>query len=177
MSPDRRNYQQTKLPFREPVITTSLITGRIEPRMRNRKRFPGSETNYESIQNVNNWWSEQGKSAFHRSLKAWGNVQSELSREVGESTNLGSAWVDEGEATEDFTKVLLDAKKKRLAPFEIVKRIKTYGSLLKQEQAREARVLDEYYMEVIKLMDNVFTFTSSRRETFLAFLRYQKTLQ
>lgn len=156
------------------MITTSLVTGETGARVRLRKRFPGSETNFEMAQKANNWWSEGGKLAFHQALKAWGNVQSDKLREVGESTPFYSDAIDEAKATEGFGDALLEAKRQRINPFDIVQRIKNYGTLLKQENAREARVLDEYYVEVVNLIDEVFTLSSSRRDTFLAFFRFRK---
>lgn len=173
---ERKGIRQAKLPFVEPVVTRSLVTNETTVRMRRRKRLPGSETNFEMVQKADTWWSERGKLAFHQALKAWGNIQSDKLREVGESTPFFSDAIDEAQATENFKNALSEAKKQRLNPFGIVQRVKKYGTLLTQENAREARVLDRYYVEVVNLLDKVFTLSPTRREAFLAFLRFQKTL-
>lgn len=177
MARERRGNSQPKLPFMEPVVTTSLVTGRTEARIRRRKRRPGAESDFEMVQRADIWWVEKGRLPFHQYLKAWANVQSDLLREVGESTPLAGDNMDEAQASSVFNEALVDAKKQRINPWEIVKRFKRYGTLLEQRNLPEAVILlDEYYVKIVDLMEEVFLLTSSRKETFLAFLRYQKTL-
>lgn len=176
MTAESLNPLQRRSPYVEAVVTTSLRTGITEARMRRRKRYPSRETELEKDQKADIWWNERGKFFFHQSLKAWGNKESDLMREVGESTSLGSDSIDWAQSTEMFEKVLREAKKQRINPVKIAQRIKKYGSLLLAERAREARVLDKYYVEVLDLMDTVFQLTPSRRETIHALFRFQKTL-
>lgn len=175
MNRERSEYQ-IKVPFAEPVITTSLLTGVSRPRMRHRKRFPGSETNYERIQKTNLWWTQKGRTSFHQALKCWTNSQSDVRREIGESTNHYSSGMDEAESSLDFTDALRDAKKQRLDPYEIVQKIKTFGNFLTKENAKEAALIDEYYEEVMSLITDAFKLSPTRSETLTAFLRFQKVL-
>ncbi len=161
--------------FREPVITTSLVTGETVPRMRRRKRLPGSETNWEMVQRANNWWRDLGRRNFHNALRSWTNFKGDLEREVGESTQYGSDAMDEASATESFTQALREAKKQRINPWEVVQRIKKYAELLRQQGAKESILLDEYFPQVVDLIDQVYVLTASRKETLSAFLAAQKT--
>lgn len=169
-----RAENQIRMPFAEPVVTTSLVTGISKSRLRRRKRFPGSETNYERIQKTNIWWIKRGRPAFHQALRYWTNSQSDVRREIGESTNHYSSSMDEASSTEDFKDALVEAKKQRLDPFEIVQRVKSFGIYLSNAKAKEAAIIDEYYEELMNLMTETFKLTPTRVETLTAFLRFQK---
>ncbi len=177
MRTERGRSLQPRLPFREPVVTTSLRTGRSEVRVRSRKRVPTPEEEFERAKKANDWWAENAMGRFHSVLRNWAFHQSDISREVGESTEYYSNSMEYAQARGDFLESLVQARKLRIDPLEIVKRIKSYGTLLRRNNARESIVLERFYPEVINLLGEAFPrIPESKKEALLDFLRYQRTL-
>jgi len=153
MSEKLRN--QAKFPFTEVILATSLKSGKTKLETRER-RYPQSSGEFEEQNTVSSWWQEE----------AGGYAEFLFSNEL-----------DVERTQANFRKKIINAKKAKITPLEIVRKVKNEIQILKNRHVPEGGIAQMYNRVLVDLLQEVYPKLGKRQKAELsAFLQYQKVL-